>query len=34
MHNFDCQFISEKGEFKVFTGYANHPKLSANFMLI
>jgi len=32
--NFDCQHVSEAGEFKLSVGYANHAKLSEKFRLV
>lgn len=32
--NFDCQFVSEKGEFALMVGYANHMKLTETFRLV
>ena len=33
-YNFDCEFVSEKGDFTVSVGYADHMKLTERFTLI
>ena len=33
-YNFDCEYISEKGEFSLMVGYANHFALKENFRLV
>ncbi len=32
--NFDCEFVSEKGEFELMVGYANHFALTERFRLV
>lgn len=33
-HNFNCEFVSEKGDFTVSVGYADHMKFTGKFTLI
>lgn len=33
-YNFDCEFVSEKGEFQLMVGYANHFALKEKFRLV
>ena len=33
-YNFDCEYVSEKGEFQLMVGYANHFVLKENFKLV
>ena len=33
-YNFDCQYVSEKGEFELMVGYANHFVLKDKFRLV
>ena len=33
-YNFDCEFVSEKGDFTVSVGYADHMKLTERFTLV
>ena len=33
-YNFDCEYVSEKGEFALMVGYANHFALKENFRLV
>jgi beta-glucosidase len=33
-YNFDCECVSEKGEFSLMVGYANHYALKDNFKLV
>jgi beta-glucosidase len=33
-YNFDCEYVSEKGEFSLMVGYANHFALKDKFRLV
>ena len=33
-HNFNCEYVSEKGDFTVSVGYADHMKFTEKFTLV